>query len=99
MSSQRITHNSKLSVVLVSGGMDSCVTVAIAHQQYELALLHLNYGQRTEKRELQAFYDIADFYKVQKQMLILYRFLFQGSMFLNQLSHLKKFYFLSDFFL
>ncbi len=51
-----------LAVVLASGGMDSCVTTAIAHQEYSLALLHLNYGQRTEKRELRAFHEIADHY-------------------------------------
>lgn len=53
------------AVVLVSGGMDSCVTAAIASLQVErLALLHISYGQRTEERERQAFNDIADFYKV-----------------------------------
>ncbi|MBI4811252.1 MAG: 7-cyano-7-deazaguanine synthase [Ignavibacteriales bacterium] len=43
----------ELSIVLVSGGMDSCVTAAIAAQEYEMAFLHINYGQRTERRELQ----------------------------------------------
>ncbi len=42
--------------------MDSCVTVAIARQTHELALLHVGYGQRTERRELQAFRDIARHY-------------------------------------
>ena len=53
-----------LAIVLVSGGLDSCVTAAIAAQSYQLAFLHVNYGQRTEKRELKAFMDIADYYKV-----------------------------------
>jgi len=53
------------SVVLVSGGMDSCVTAAIAHAAgHGLRFLHLNYGQRTEQRELKAFHDLADFYGV-----------------------------------
>ncbi|HZT42628.1 MAG TPA: 7-cyano-7-deazaguanine synthase QueC [Chthonomonadaceae bacterium] len=53
------------AVVLVSGGMDSCVTLAMAQAEgYTLHLLHLNYGQRTERRELQAFSDLADFYEV-----------------------------------
>jgi 7-cyano-7-deazaguanine synthase len=43
--------------------MDSCVTAAVARQAYEPALLHLNYGQRTEARELRAFREIADYYK------------------------------------
>lgn len=53
-----------LSVVLLSGGLDSCVTTAIAAQSSDLALLHLNYGQRTERREAKAFADIAGHYGV-----------------------------------
>lgn len=53
------------SIVLVSGGMDSCVTAAIAESESdELAFLHISYGQRTEERERQAFNDIADHYGV-----------------------------------
>ena len=53
------------AIVLVSGGMDSCVTAAIAREEgYELCLLHVNYGQRTERRELQAFTDLAAHYNV-----------------------------------
>ena len=62
----------KIAVAALSGGMDSCVTAAIAFQSYELALLHVNYGQRTEKRELKAFNDIADFYKISKRLVIDY---------------------------
>ncbi len=60
----------KTAVAAVSGGLDSCVTAAIANQNYELALIHFNYGQRTEKRELKAFNDIADFYKVSKRLVV-----------------------------
>ena len=60
----------KIAVAALSGGMDSCVTAAIAIQSYEMALLHVNYGQRTEKRELKAFIDIADFYKVSNRLII-----------------------------
>ncbi len=56
--------NNKLSVVLASGGMDSCVTTAIANTSYVLAMLHMNYGQRTERREEKAFRDICKFYQV-----------------------------------
>ncbi len=53
------------AVVLVSGGMDSCVTAAIAKEAgYKLAFLHLNYGQKTEEREKIAFHNLADFYDV-----------------------------------
>jgi len=48
------------AVVLMSGGMDSCVTAAVAGQDYEIAALHASYGQRTEMRELQCFQAIAD---------------------------------------
>ncbi|MGE5437393.1 MAG: 7-cyano-7-deazaguanine synthase QueC [Syntrophothermus sp.] len=60
----------KLAVVAVSGGLDSCVTAAIAADEYELALLHVNYGQRTQERELKAYNDICDFYNVQKRLVI-----------------------------
>lgn len=50
--------------------MDSCVTAAIAAKDFELAFLHVNYGQRTEKRELKAFNDIANFYGVAERMVI-----------------------------
>jgi len=61
--------NNKRAVVLVSGGLDSCVTAAIARQDYETAFLHVNYGQRTERRELQAFHHIADHYGVTEQFV------------------------------
>ncbi|HSD63932.1 MAG TPA: 7-cyano-7-deazaguanine synthase QueC [Ignavibacteriaceae bacterium] len=66
------TSTKKSAVIALSGGMDSCVTAAIANLSYELALLHVNYGQRTEKRELKSFNDIADFYKVKKRLVVDY---------------------------
>ncbi|TDI94216.1 MAG: 7-cyano-7-deazaguanine synthase QueC [Caldithrix sp.] len=60
----------ELVVVLASGGMDSAVTTAIANQTSRLALLHLNYGQRTAERELQAFKELAEFYQVEKTLVI-----------------------------
>ena len=57
------------SIVLVSGGMDSCVTAGIARgENDELAFLHVSYGQRTEVRERKAFNDIADFYGVEQRL-------------------------------
>lgn len=60
----------ELAVVLVSGGMDSCVTAAIAAAQYRLACLHVNYGQRTEQRELRSFHQIADYYEAEKRLVV-----------------------------
>lgn len=58
-----------LAIVLVSGGMDSCVTAAIARDEVnELAFLHVSYGQRTDIRERKAFNDIAYFYRVEKRL-------------------------------
>jgi 7-cyano-7-deazaguanine synthase len=64
-----MTANSEtsLAVVLLSGGMDSCVSAAIARERHgagNIALLHAGYGQRTEERERRAFEGIADFYAV-----------------------------------
>jgi 7-cyano-7-deazaguanine synthase len=59
-----------LAIVLASGGMDSTVTAALAARQYSrLAFLFVRYGQRTEKRELKAFGDIADYYGVKNRLV------------------------------
>jgi 7-cyano-7-deazaguanine synthase len=58
------------AVVLLSGGMDSCVTAAIANQTHRLALLHASYGQRTEQRERRAFEEVADFYGVHERLVV-----------------------------
>ena len=55
-----------LAIVLVSGGMDSCLSAAIANENHEdLAFLHLNYGQNTEKKELECYHAICDHYGVE----------------------------------
>ncbi len=58
----------ELAIVLVSGGMDSCVTAAIAAQKYEMAFLHVGYGQRTQGRALEAFNAIAEYYGVKRSL-------------------------------
>ncbi len=55
-------------MVLLSGGMDSCVTAALARETCELALLHVSYGQRTEERERRSFHDIARHYAVTRRL-------------------------------
>src|SRR5437763_12247122 len=62
---------SSLAVCLVSGGMDSCVTAAIAHEENdEMAFLHVSYGQRTAARERRAFEELADHYHVRRRLAV-----------------------------
>jgi 7-cyano-7-deazaguanine synthase len=70
MSKSQIPNpKSQIAVCLVSGGMDSCVTAAIAKSENdEIAFLHISYGQPTENRERKAFNDIADFFAVEKRL-------------------------------
>jgi 7-cyano-7-deazaguanine synthase len=61
------------AVVLLSGGMDSCVCVATARERHGaegVALLHASYGQRTESREAKAFRDIADLYGAKQRLMV-----------------------------
>lgn len=58
-----------LAVVALSGGLDSCVTLAIALEKYEIAALHLQYGQRTEKKELECFNQITKHYGITNKLV------------------------------
>jgi 7-cyano-7-deazaguanine synthase len=61
----------KKAVVLLSGGMDSSTCLAIALQENEeVGVLHLNYGHRTEARELRAFNELADHYKISRRLVV-----------------------------
>lgn len=63
-------RSSSLAICLVSGGMDSCVTAAVANEENdELAFLHVSYGQRTQDRERRAFEELADFYGVERRFV------------------------------
>ena len=57
-------------MVLLSGGMDSCVCAALAARDYEAAALHVSYGQRTEERERQSFLAICQRFKVHDRLMI-----------------------------
>lgn len=58
-------QKNELAVVLVSGGMDSAVVIAMAKKEYKnLAFLHLDYGQKTNDKELKCYQELADFYKI-----------------------------------
>ncbi|MCS7279277.1 MAG: 7-cyano-7-deazaguanine synthase QueC [Thermodesulfobacteriaceae bacterium] len=52
-----------LAVVLLSSGMDSAVCATLASQTYQLAFLHIQYGQKAEKKELEYFLKLCDFFK------------------------------------
>ncbi len=58
------------TIVLVSGGMDSCVCAALAQRGRRPAYLHFDYGQRTAAREREAFTAIADHYQVEDRLVI-----------------------------
>lgn len=64
------TSSLSKAVVLMSGGMDSCVTAAIASQNYEIAALHASYGQRTERRELGSFHALADHFRAKTRLAV-----------------------------
>ncbi|MFN8673865.1 MAG: 7-cyano-7-deazaguanine synthase QueC [Candidatus Sericytochromatia bacterium] len=62
---------SNKAIVLLSGGMDSTTCLAIAKKENdEVATLHLNYGQRTEQRELKAYNQVSDFYNITKRLVV-----------------------------
>ncbi len=58
------------AVVLLSGGMDSCVCAALAVRDCEAAALHISYGQRTEERERDSFQMICDRLGIQKRLIV-----------------------------
>ncbi|HEX6803556.1 MAG TPA: 7-cyano-7-deazaguanine synthase QueC [Terriglobales bacterium] len=67
------THRSDFrsrAIVLLSGGMDSCVCAALAVRDHEAAALHISYGQRTEARELRSFTAICDRLGIQNRLTV-----------------------------
>src|SRR5215469_8092904 len=64
------TPDKARAVVLLSGGMDSCVCAALAVRDYEAGALHVSYGQRTEERERQSFLAICQRLKIHDRLLI-----------------------------
>lgn len=91
-----MSKSNDLAIVLVSGGMDSCLSAAIANEAHEnLAFLHLNYGQNTEKKELECFHAISDHYNVpmNRRKIIDVSFLKQigGSSLTDESIDVKKF--------
>jgi 7-cyano-7-deazaguanine synthase len=58
------------AVVLLSGGMDSCVCAALASRDYAAAAVHISYGQRTEQRERQSFDRICERIGISHRMVV-----------------------------
>ncbi|MGD0824527.1 MAG: 7-cyano-7-deazaguanine synthase QueC [Terriglobales bacterium] len=58
------------AVVLLSGGMDSCVCAALAARDHQAAAVHVSYGQRTEQRERRAFENICDRLQIRDRLLV-----------------------------
>jgi 7-cyano-7-deazaguanine synthase len=58
------------AVVLLSGGMDSCVCAALAARDFNAAALHISYGQRTEERERRAFLAICDRLGIHERLVV-----------------------------
>ncbi len=65
-----MNQEKKRAVVLLSGGMDSCVCAALAARDYAPAALHVSYGQRTEDRERQSFLAICQRLNIQDKLLV-----------------------------
>ena len=66
----------KKAIVLLSGGMDSLYTAAVAVKQCEeLYFLHFNYGQRTQARELKSFQEISAYYHARESRVVDYNWL------------------------
>src|SRR5438105_2269010 len=58
------------AVVLLSGGMDSAVCAALAARDFDAAAVHVSYGQRTEERERQSFFDVCDRLGIRDRLLV-----------------------------
>lgn len=64
------TPKESRAVVLLSGGMDSCVCAALAVRDYDAAAVHVSYGQRTEERERQSFLAICRRLNIHDQLMV-----------------------------
>jgi 7-cyano-7-deazaguanine synthase len=58
------------TVVLLSGGMDSCVCAALAARDHDAAAVHVSYGQRTEAREQESFQAICDRLGIRDRLIV-----------------------------
>lgn len=70
MAESNSSDNKGLAIVLLSGGLDSCVTTAIANETHTIALLHVGYSQRTQLQEYKSFRAIANYYNVPETRIL-----------------------------
>ena len=64
------TSKRSRAVVLLSGGMDSCVCAALAARDHDAAAVHISYGQRTEERERQSFLAICERLRIHDKLVV-----------------------------
>ena len=67
---EKLNERKKRAIVLLSGGMDSCVCAALARRDHTAAGLHVSYGQRTEDRERQSFLAICERLNISERLLV-----------------------------
>lgn len=58
------------AIVLLSGGMDSCVCATLATRDDDVAAVHVSYGQRTEERERRSFLSVCDHLGIHDRLLV-----------------------------
>jgi 7-cyano-7-deazaguanine synthase len=58
------------SVILLSGGLDSFVSLACAKEEYNIELaLTFDYGQRASQKEISSSSEIAKYYKIEHKVI------------------------------
>jgi len=70
MMESNATGKRSRAVVLLSGGMDSCVCAALAARDHQATAVHVSYGQRTEQRERRSFEGICDRLGIRDRLLV-----------------------------
>jgi len=65
-----MSPNKSRGIVLLSGGMDSCVCASLAARDYDAAAVHISYGQRTEERERKSFLEICERLKIHDKLIV-----------------------------
>jgi 7-cyano-7-deazaguanine synthase len=65
-----VSDSKQRAVVLLSGGMDSCVCAALAVRDYDTAAVHISYGQRTEERERNSFEGVCNRLGIRRRLAV-----------------------------